>query len=66
MYFGFAPHDIAIFQYLTESFPENIYAHGSVLLQKDIYDSTMTHFEYKSGVRAHILLVGYIPLKNIV
>ena len=64
VFWSFAPHDIAIFQYLTESFPENIHAHGSVLLQKGIYDSTMTHLEYKSGVRAHIFLSWLHPFKE--
>ncbi len=64
VFWSFAPHDIAIFQYLTESFPENIYAHGSVLLQRGIYDSTMTHFEYKSGVSAHIFVSWMHPFKE--
>ncbi len=64
VFWSFAPHDIAIFQYLTESFPENIYAYGSVLLQRGIYDSTMTHLEYKSGVNAHIFVSWMHPFKE--
>ena len=64
VFWSFAPHDISVFQYLTESFPENIYAYGSVLLQRGIYDSTMTHFEYKSGVSAHIFVSWLHPFKE--
>ena len=64
VFWSFAPHDIAIFQHLTESFPETIYAHGSALLQKGIYDSTMTHLEYKSGVSAHIFVSWMHPFKE--
>ena len=49
MYSGaFAPHDIAIFQYLTDSFPIKINANGSTFLQEGIPDSTMTQLEYEN------------------
>ena len=64
VFWSFAPHDIAIFQYFTNSFPNKIHAHGSVLLQKGIYDSTTTHFEYKSGVKGHIFVSWLHPFKE--
>ena len=64
VFWSLAPHDIAIFQYFTNSFPNKINAHGSVLLQKGIYDSTTTHFEYKSGVKGHIFVSWLHPFKE--
>lgn len=64
VFWSFAPHDIAIFQYLTNSFPKKLQAHGSVLLQKGIYDSTMTHFEYENGVKGHIFVSWLHPFKE--
>ena len=50
VFWSLAPHDVSIFQYITNSFPNNIQAKGSTLLQKGIPDSTMTTLEYESGV----------------
>ncbi len=64
VFWSLAPHDIAIFQYLTDSFPKNIKAKGSTFLQKGIPDSTMTTLEYKNGVEAHIFVSWLHPFKE--
>ena len=64
VFWSLAPHDIAIFQYLTGSFPNNIQARGSTFLQKGIPDSTMTTLEYKNGVKAHIFVSWLHPFKE--
>tara|TARA_X000000950_G_scaffold277437_1_gene366879 strand:- start:44131 stop:45090 length:960 start_codon:yes stop_codon:yes gene_type:complete len=64
VFWSFAPHDIAIFQYLTNSYPFKMQASGSVFLQKGIHDSTMTNFEYENGVKGHIFVSWLHPFKE--
>ena len=64
VFWSLAPHDLAIFQYLTGSFPKNIKAKGSVFLQKGIPDSTMTALEYENGIEAHIFVSWLHPFKE--
>ena len=64
VFWSFAPHDIALFQYLTGSNPEKINATGSTFLQKGIPDSTLTQLEYKNGVKGHIFVSWLHPFKE--
>jgi predicted dehydrogenase len=64
VFWSLAPHDISIFQYLTESFPNVIHASGSAFLQKDIYDSTLTQLKYPNGVEGHIFVSWLHPFKE--
>ena len=64
VFWSLAPHDIAIFQYLTESFPKSVKAHGSVYLQQGIHDSTMTILEYSDNVKGHIFVSWLHPFKE--
>lgn len=59
-----APHDIAIFQYLTDSFPIDISATGSTFLQDGIHDSTVIHLKYPNGVDGHIYSSWLHPYKE--
>ena len=64
VFWSLAPHDIAIFQYLTESIPKTINAIGSTFLQKGIPDSTLTQLEYETGVKGHIFVSWLHPFKE--
>tara|TARA_Y100000996_G_scaffold373803_1_gene323548 strand:+ start:476 stop:1435 length:960 start_codon:yes stop_codon:yes gene_type:complete len=64
VFWSLAPHDIAIFQYLTDSFPNDIQARGSTFLQKGIPDSTMTNLKYENGVEGHIFVSWLHPFKE--
>ena len=64
VFWSLAPHDIAIFQYLTDSIPIKIKATGSTFLQKGIADSTMTQLEYENGVKGHIFVSWLHPFKE--
>ena len=64
VFWSLAPHDIAIFQYFTESYPEEINANGSTFLQKGIQDSTITHLQYPNGVEGHIFVSWLHPFKE--
>ena len=64
VFWSLAPHDIAIFQYLTSSSPKKINATGSTFLQEGIPDSTITQLEYENGVKAHIFVSWLHPFKE--
>ena len=64
VFWSLAPHDIAIFQYLTDSTPKNINATGSTFLQQGIPDSTLTQLEYENGVKGHIFVSWLHPFKE--
>jgi len=64
VFWSLAPHDIAIFQYLTGSIPKKINATGSTFLQRGIPDSTLTQLEYENGVRGHIFVSWLHPFKE--
>ena len=64
VFWSLAPHDVAIFQYITNSFPNKIQAKGSTFLQKGIPDSTMTTLEYENGVEGHIFVSWLHPFKE--
>ena len=64
VFWSLAPHDIAIFQYLTDSIPEKINSKGSSFLQKGIPDSTLTQFEYENEIKGHIFVSWLHPFKE--
>tara|TARA_Y100000591_G_scaffold125211_1_gene107023 strand:+ start:1498 stop:2460 length:963 start_codon:yes stop_codon:yes gene_type:complete len=64
VFWSLAPHDIAIFQYLTGSIPREISARGSTFLQKGIPDLTLTELEYENGVKGHIFVSWLHPFKE--
>ncbi len=61
---SFAPHDIAIIQYLIEKKPIDIKAMGASFLQHQIEDTTLTYLEYPDGIRAHIHVSWLHPFKE--
>ena len=64
VFWSLAPHDISIFQYFTNSFPQKIKATGSSFIQKGIHDSTLTTIEYEKGVKGHIFVSWLHPFKE--
>ena len=64
VFWSFAPHDIAIFQYLTDSIPKTINAKGSAFLQEGIADSTLMQLEYENKVKGHIFVSWLHPFKE--
>ncbi|MEW6237042.1 MAG: Gfo/Idh/MocA family oxidoreductase [Candidatus Omnitrophota bacterium] len=61
---SFAPHDIAIFQYLIGEKPMEIVSRGGVFLQPAIHDSTMTVLTYPGNVVGHIFVSWLHPFKE--
>tara|TARA_A100001037_G_scaffold261991_1_gene251319 strand:+ start:310 stop:1287 length:978 start_codon:yes stop_codon:yes gene_type:complete len=64
VFWSLAPHDISIFQYLTNSYPASISAIGSSFLQPGIHDSTITHLKYPNGIDGHIFVSWLHPFKE--
>jgi len=64
VFWSFAPHDVSIFQYLTDSYPQRITSTGGAFLQADIHDTTMTVLEYPENVKGHIFVSWLHPFKE--
>ena len=64
VFWSFAPHDISIFQYFTDSFPENIFSNGAKMIQEDIHDTTLTFLEYPNNINCHIYVSWLHPFKE--
>jgi UDP-2-acetamido-3-amino-2,3-dideoxy-glucuronate N-acetyltransferase len=61
---SFAPHDISIIQYLTESKPLEIATHGAHFVQSGIEDTTISYLKYPNNVHAHIFVSWLHPFKE--
>jgi len=61
---SFAPHDIAIFQYLIGSQPIEVESRGGIFLQPNIHDSSMTVLTYPNNVVGHIFVSWLHPFKE--
>ena len=64
VFWSFAPHDISIFNYFTDSLPENINSFGGAFIQESIHDTTITYFEYPNNVKTHIFVSWLHPFKE--
>jgi predicted dehydrogenase/acetyltransferase-like isoleucine patch superfamily enzyme len=61
---SFAPHDISVILMLLGEMPETVYATGGSYLQHQIPDTTLTAFDFPSGVKAHIFVSWLHPFKE--
>lgn len=61
---SFAPHDVSAILYLLGEFPTSVAAHGSCHLTPSVADVTTTHFQFASGVAAHIFVSWLHPFKE--
>ncbi|HLP16697.1 MAG TPA: Gfo/Idh/MocA family oxidoreductase [Bacteroidota bacterium] len=61
---SFAPHDISIIQYFTETKPLSVDAFGARYLQPGIEDTTITILKYPNNVHAHIFVSWLHPFKE--
>lgn len=64
VFWSFAPHDIALYQYFASSLPEKITSRGSNILQDGIHDTTITTIEYPKNVMGHIFVSWLHPFKE--
>jgi UDP-2-acetamido-3-amino-2,3-dideoxy-glucuronate N-acetyltransferase len=61
---SFAPHDISVILALLDESPVRVAAQGGAYLNPDVYDVTLTQFEFASGARAHIFVSWLHPVKE--
>ena len=64
VFWSFAPHDIALFQYFTKLFPTKITSRGTDVLQDGVHDTTITSIEYQNGIMGHIFVSWLHPFKE--
>jgi len=64
VFWSFAPHDVALFQWLTGSYPEMINSSGMDILQNGIHDTTVTTLEYRQKLMGHIYVSWLHPFKE--
>src|SRR3989441_1160794 len=53
---SFAPHDISVMLSLLDEMPNRVSCQGAAYLNRGIYDVTLSHFDFPSGVQAHIFV----------
>jgi UDP-2-acetamido-3-amino-2,3-dideoxy-glucuronate N-acetyltransferase len=61
---SFAPHDISVMLALLNEMPTQVTSQGGAYLNRDVSDVTLSHFEFPSGVRAHIFVSWLHPFKE--
>jgi UDP-2-acetamido-3-amino-2,3-dideoxy-glucuronate N-acetyltransferase len=61
---SFAPHDISVMLSLLDEMPSQVTCQGSAHLNQNIPDVTLSHFEFPSGVQAHIFVSWLHPIKE--
>jgi UDP-2-acetamido-3-amino-2,3-dideoxy-glucuronate N-acetyltransferase len=61
---SFAPHDISVMLSLLDELPTAVSCQGNACLSRDVYDVTLSHFDFPSGVQAHIFVSWLHPVKE--
>src|SRR5438876_224582 len=61
---SFAPHDISVMLSLLNEMPNRISCQGGGFLNNDVADVTLSHFDFPSGVQAHIFVSWLHPVKE--
>jgi UDP-2-acetamido-3-amino-2,3-dideoxy-glucuronate N-acetyltransferase len=61
---SFAPHDISVMLALLNEMPARVSCQGSAYLNDDVADVTLSHFDFPSGVQAHIFVSWLHPVKE--
>jgi UDP-2-acetamido-3-amino-2,3-dideoxy-glucuronate N-acetyltransferase len=61
---SFAPHDISTILYLLDEMPVGVSSHGSSYLNAQVFDTTLTTCEFRSGVKAHVFVSWLHPFKE--
>ena len=64
VFWSFAPHDISLFQFYSNSFPSKVFSLGGDFLQKNIHDTTITYLKYPNGIQGHIYVSWLHPFKE--
>jgi UDP-2-acetamido-3-amino-2,3-dideoxy-glucuronate N-acetyltransferase len=61
---SFAPHDISVMLSLLNEVPSRISSQGGAYVNRDMFDVTVSQFDFPSGVQAHIFVSWLHPVKE--
>jgi UDP-2-acetamido-3-amino-2,3-dideoxy-glucuronate N-acetyltransferase len=61
---SFAPHDISVMLALLNEMPTRVSCQGSAYVSREVFDVTLSHFDFPSGVQAHIFVSWLHPVKE--
>lgn len=61
---SFAPHDISVMLSLLNEMPSQVSCSGGAYLSSGVTDVTLSHFDFPSGVQAHIFVSWLHPIKE--
>jgi UDP-2-acetamido-3-amino-2,3-dideoxy-glucuronate N-acetyltransferase len=61
---SFAPHDISVMLSLLGEVPSRVSSQGGAYLDRNVFDVTVSQFEFPSGVHAHIFVSWLHPFKE--
>ena len=61
---SFAPHDISVMLALLNEMPSQVTCQGGAYLNEGVPDVTLSHFQFPSGVQAHVFVSWLHPVKE--
>jgi UDP-2-acetamido-3-amino-2,3-dideoxy-glucuronate N-acetyltransferase len=61
---SFAPHDISVMLALLNESPNHVSSQGGAYLSRNVFDVTLSQFEFGGGVHAHIFVSWLHPFKE--
>src|SRR3989442_15437467 len=61
---SFAPHDVSVMLSLLNESPSRVSCEGGAYLNRHVFDVTLSHLEFPSGVKAHIFVSWLHPVKE--
>jgi UDP-2-acetamido-3-amino-2,3-dideoxy-glucuronate N-acetyltransferase len=61
---SFAPHDISVMLSLLNEAPKHVSCQGGAYLSRNVFDVTLSQFEFPSGAHAHIFVSWLHPFKE--
>src|SRR5947207_6928204 len=61
---SFAPHDISVMLALLDEMPTRVSCQGGAYLSRHVSDVTLSHFDFPSGVQAHVFVSWLHPFKE--
>lgn len=64
VFWSFAPHDIALFEWFAGASPTYIQASGSDFITSGVHDTTITSLKYPNHISGHIFVSWLHPFKE--
>jgi len=64
VFWSFAPHDVSLFQFFSDSFPAKVLSFGGAFIRQNVHDTTITYLKYPNGLQGHIYVSWLHPFKE--